>query len=87
MGRDEAMKAAAHHAVRAKNEVPRSIKSLRKNLGQNRSEVARCLGIDETMVEDIEEGDYELHLGELVEIAVALRARLDITLVPIHDAG
>lgn len=50
--------------------------------GRTTVEVATILGVDEEVVKDIRDGEYELSISELIEYAYAVDALVDIRILP-----
>jgi ribosome-binding protein aMBF1 (putative translation factor) len=69
-----------------KADISRQLYSLRKQAGFSREQLADLVGIPESVIEDIEEADYEGDfLGMASRIANALHRRVEVRLVPVED--
>jgi ribosome-binding protein aMBF1 (putative translation factor) len=68
--------------ARAEDEVARTIYHLRTKAGLTRGQLAKRVGTTATVIEDLEEADYDgSYLGMLARIAAAFDKQLEIRLV------
>jgi ribosome-binding protein aMBF1 (putative translation factor) len=69
-----------------KADIARQLYNLRNQAGLSREQLAQLTGIAESVIEDIEEADYEGDfLGMASRIANALHRRVEVRLVPVED--
>jgi len=73
---------ASYQEERIKAEIARQIYDLREQAGLSQKQVADLVGTSETVIDDLEEADYQGDaLSMLVRIATALRKRIDVQFV------
>ena len=69
-----------------KAEIARQLYNLRNQAGLSREQLADLVGTAESVIEDIEEADYEGDfLAMASRIANALHRRVEVRLVPVGD--
>jgi DNA-binding XRE family transcriptional regulator len=69
-----------------KADIARQLYNLRKQAGLTQEQLADLVGIEASVIEDIEETDYEGDfLGTASRIAAALHRRVEVRLVPVED--
>ena len=77
---DPARRAAAHAELDA-HVAGYHLKELRKSLGRTQAEVAAALGVSQSRISQIENGDLEaMELETLRAYAAALGGRIDVTI-------
>jgi ribosome-binding protein aMBF1 (putative translation factor) len=70
---------ASYQEERIKAEIARQVYDLREAAGLSQKELAELAGITSTVIDDLEEADYEGDsLSMLVRIATVLNKRLDV---------
>ena len=73
---------ASYQEERIKAEIARQVYDLREQEGLTQKQLADLVGTTETVIDDLEEADYEGDaLSMLVRIATALRMRIDVQFV------
>ena len=73
---------------RANAEIARQIYDLRTEAGLTQQELAKLVGISPSVIEQLEEADYEGNaLAMLRRIAAALNKRVEIRFVPAESVG
>lgn len=73
---------ASYQEERVKAEIARQVYDLREQAGLSQKSLADLVGITETVIDDLEEADYEGDaLSLLIRIAAALRKRIDVRFV------
>lgn len=66
-----------------KADIARQLYHLRDQAGLSREQLARMVGVEESVIEDIEESDYEGDfLAMASRIAIALHRKVEVRLVP-----
>lgn len=84
-GRPEMEKYFEELGVKA--DIARQLYDLRNQAGLTQEQLADLVGTDTSVIEDIEEADYEGDfLGMASRIANALHSRVEVRLVPVEDA-
>lgn len=72
----------------AKADIARQIYNLRNHAGLTQEQLADLVGTDASVIDDIEEADYEGDfLGMASRIAKALHRRVEVRLVPVEAPG
>lgn len=61
--------------------VGRELKETRQALGLTQAEVAECLGVSASYISAVEAGRRNLTLGQLANIANAMRLGIDISFI------
>jgi ribosome-binding protein aMBF1 (putative translation factor) len=70
---------ASYQEERIKAEIARQVYDLREAAGLSQKELAELAGTTSTVIDDLEEADYEGDsLSMLVRIATALKKRIDV---------
>ncbi len=70
-----------------KADIARQLYNLRNQAGLTQEQLADLVGISATVIDDVEEADYEGDfLGMASRIANALHRRVEVRLVPVEDA-
>lgn len=77
------MPKTATSEIASKN-VGREIRQTRIALGLSQAEIARRLGVSGGYIASVEAGRYNLTIGQLMNVAAALRVTLDVRLT-IHE--
>jgi ribosome-binding protein aMBF1 (putative translation factor) len=73
---------ASYQEERIKAEIARQVYDLREQAGLSQKGLADLVGTTETVIDDLEEADYEGDaLSMLIRIATALRKRIDVRFV------
>jgi ribosome-binding protein aMBF1 (putative translation factor) len=77
---------ACYQAERIKADVAQGVHDLRKQAGLSTKNLADLVGVEESVIEDIEEADYE---GDFLSIASrianALQRRVEVRFVPVEE--
>ncbi len=85
---DDAELRAMIDEERAGAEVAQLIHDVRKRAGLTQKGLADLIGTSQPAIARLEDADYDGHsLGMLRRIAVALHMRLEVRLVPDHEAA
>ncbi len=80
---DDPDRVASFQEEQTKAEIAREIYDLRNQAGLSREQLADLVGATETIIEDVEESDYEGDfLAMASKIATALHQRIEVRLVP-----
>jgi DNA-binding XRE family transcriptional regulator len=70
---------ASYQEERIKAEIARQIYDIREQAALTQKQLADLVGTSETVIDDLEEADYEGDaLSMLIRIAAALRKRIDV---------
>ncbi len=73
---------------RAGAEIAQLIHDVRRRAGLTQKELADLIGTSQPTIARLEDADYDGHsLGMLRRIAAALHMRLEVRLVPDHEAA
>ena len=73
---------ASYQEERIKAEIARQVYDLREQAGLSRKNLADLVGTTETVIDDLEEADFEGDaLSMLIRIATALKKRIDVRFV------
>lgn len=84
--KDDPARVASFQEELAKAEIAREIYDLRDQAGLTQEQLADLVGTDASVVEDIEEADYEGDfLAMASRIAIALHRRVEVRLVPVEN--
>jgi ribosome-binding protein aMBF1 (putative translation factor) len=84
--KDDPERIASFREELAKAEIASEIYDLRHQAGLSRAQLADIVGVKETVIEDIEESDYEGDfLSMASRIATALHRKLEVHLVPVEE--
>jgi ribosome-binding protein aMBF1 (putative translation factor) len=79
---------SSYQEERIKAEIARQVYDLRDQAGLSQKSLAALVGTTETVIDDLEEADYEGDaLSMLIRIATALRKRIDIRFVTSSEGG
>ncbi len=79
---DDPERIASYQEERIKAQIARQVYDLREAAGLTQEELAKLVGTAETVIDDLEEADYEGDaLSMLVRIATALNKRIDVRFV------
>jgi len=71
---------------RANSEISRQIYDLRTEAGLTQQELAKLVGVSASVIDDLEEADYEGNaLAMLRRIAASLNKRVEIQFVPLES--
>jgi ribosome-binding protein aMBF1 (putative translation factor) len=77
---------ALYEEERIKADVAQAVYNLRNQANLSRDQLAELVGTTESVIEDIEEADYEGDfLAMASKIATALHRRVEVRLVPVGD--
>jgi len=84
----DAERIASYQEERIKAEIARQVYDLREHAGFTQKQLADLVGTSETVIDDLEEADYEGDaLAMLVQIATALRKKIDVHFVTSNAIG
>lgn len=76
---------ALYQEERIKADVAQEVYNLRNQAGLSRGKLAYLVGVEESVIEDIEEADYEGDfLAMASRIACALHRRVEVRFVPVE---
>jgi ribosome-binding protein aMBF1 (putative translation factor) len=79
---DDPERIASYQEEVIKAEIARQVYDLREEAGLTQRQLADRVGTTETVIDDLEEADYEGDsLGMLIRIATALNKRIDVRFV------
>lgn len=82
--KDDPARVASFQEELTKAEIARDIYDLRNNAGLTQEQLAEFVGVNYSVINDIEESDYEGDfLSMASRIATALRRRVEVRLVPV----
>lgn len=85
--KDDPARVASFQEELAKAEIAREIYDLRDRAGLTREQLADLVGTNASVIEDIEEADYEGDfLAMASRIATVLHRKVEVRLVPVDDA-
>lgn len=82
---DDREEVALYQEERIKADVAQGVYNIRNQTGLSRKQLADLVGVEESVIEDIEEADYE---GDFLvmasRIANALHQRVEVRFVPVE---
>jgi len=83
--KDDPARVASFQEELTKAEIARGIYDLRNDAGLTREQLGSLLGVNPSVIEDIEEADYEGDfLAMASRIAAVLHRRVEVRLVPME---
>ena len=84
--KDDPARVASFQEELTKAEIAREIYDLRDQAGLTQAQLADLVGIDASIINDVEEADYEGDfLAMASKIAIALHRRVEVRLVPVES--
>lgn len=82
---DDPEEVALYQEERIKADVAQGVYNLRNQTGLSKKQLADLVGVEESVIEDIEEADYEGDfLAMASRIANALHRRVEVRFVPVE---